>query len=94
MNQTATELMDAIKTMDVQPPIFKVFVMASDYTAGYEASVNFRSTGAKDAPGAIGCFGETVEEALEKLMNTLAANFTRCPHCGRHEYVSGRTNDR
>jgi hypothetical protein len=86
MNQTATELMDAIKTMDVQPSIFTVVVIASDHTLDYTASVNFRSTGAKDAPSSIDCHGDTVEEALERLMNTLAANFTRCPHCGRHEY--------
>jgi hypothetical protein len=76
-----TELMNIIRSLDIQPPIFKVYVMASDHIAGFTAFVDFRTVGG-DHPSCVECHGDTAEDALTKLMNTLSANFGKCPHCG------------
>jgi hypothetical protein len=77
----ATELMQTITSMEIKPSVFKVYVMASDHTAGFTAFVDFRAPDGNE-PSSLDCHGETAEEALTKLMNTLSANFGKCPHCG------------
>ena len=71
--------MNAIKYFDCQPPVFKVFLMASDTLQGFDAWADFRSWGDCSS---VSAHGETPEEALEKLHNVLKQSFSKCPACG------------
>jgi len=76
------EIMDKIAVMDVWPPIFRVYISASDHTAGFNASVTFRRGDGEAGPSNLSAHGESTLEALESLAQMLSENFGRCPTCG------------
>ena len=78
-------IMQQIKRIDLEPGIFKVFLMCAPHLSGYKAWVEFRTI--KDAPewiSAAWASGDTPEEALNKLRKfLLMVNRKACPHCGK-----------
>jgi hypothetical protein len=78
------ELMNEIKNMDCQPAVFNVWLSVASYRLGFRASVDFRAPRGSSGPSSIDCHGDTPEEALTKLRDSLIASFGKCPVCGAY----------
>ena len=81
---TIQELLDKIKTIDIEPGIFNVYLMASRYLTGYNAWVSFRTYSTPHSwMTECRTRGDTPEVALQRLYDVLTqiAGCT-CPHCG------------
>ena len=78
------ETLDKIKNFDCQPAIFKVFLLCSCHMTGFDAWVSFRGTSRGGRTDSVTCHGDTPEEAVNALHETLKNNFSKCPHCGEH----------
>lgn len=76
-------LMDAIKYFDCEPAVFRVSLMASDRTHGYDACVDFRTSSSPKA-ASLATHAHTPELALRGLLTELKAKWGRCPRCGLH----------
>ena len=85
MKMSIKQYIDYIKRIEVEPGIFKVFLMGAGHMSGYKAWVTFR-TYKTDHPWMSECstHGDTPAEALYKLLVVLTqiTNDT-CPHCGK-----------
>ena len=77
------ELMDQIVKMDVKPDIFKLFLMRTDHTFGYNAWVDFRvnDTNPNNLKG-LSAHADSAEEALKNLRDELSERFGKCDFCG------------
>ena len=84
MKPSIQQYIDDIKSIKVEPGIFKVFLMGTGVMSGYDAFVTFRTYKTKH-PWMSECrtHGDTPDEALYKLLVVLTqvTNDT-CPHCG------------
>lgn len=75
-----SKLMREITKADVKPHVFKLFLVATDHTIGFEASVNFRSN--VRGASSLSAHGDTAEEALTLLKDELIGKFGKCHRCG------------
>ena len=78
-------LMNEIKNFDSEPSIFTVSLVAADHRSGFAANVVFRSN-VEGAASYLEAHGNTPEEALSILLNTLKAKWGKCPHCGNYSH--------
>ena len=78
---TTERLMKQIANADIEPPIFKVFVQASDHMEGFEAFVSFRKNDSRLSSFAT--HGDCPEQALASLYDVLWETLGRCDCCGR-----------
>ena len=77
------DLLDDIKQIDIEPGIFKVFLMAASHLQGYDAWVSFRTGSNHDWMSECRTHGDTPDEALYKLNLILhGIRSLTCPHCG------------
>ena len=82
-------LMYDITHADIKPDVFKVFVVASDHSTGFSASVNFRSNYPnKNKVSNVETHADTAEEALENLKKELLHRFGKCERCNNYREVS------
>ena len=79
------KLLDQIKSFDCEPAIFKVTLVVNMWSSGYSAVVLFREAPNKKATLHIEAHGETPEEALSYLLETLEKKFSKCPTCGQYQ---------
>jgi hypothetical protein len=75
------EVMDGILKMETNPPIFKVYIEATDHTDGFTARCVFRDGNPRMTEWT--SRGDSPEEAVYELYRTLLEHFGPCPHCGR-----------
>jgi hypothetical protein len=81
---TVQELMNKITNLQIEPHVFKVILIATDHTYGFSAHVDFRSNYSNDANiSHLATSGDSPEDALQDLYNSLVAKFGPCRYCGR-----------
>ncbi len=74
------KLMKEITRADVSPRVYRLLLVATDHSFGFEASVSFR-TNVRGA-SSLSTHGDTPEEALTLLRDELLGKFGKCQHCG------------
>ncbi len=81
------ELMEEITEADVSPKVFRLSLVATDHTVGFEAVISFRTS--MRGASSLAAQGDTPEEALTTLRDELVGKFGKCEHCGG--YRTGET---
>lgn len=77
--------MNDITHADIQPDVFKVFLMATDHTIGFSAFVDFRSNHTNpNGVSSVSIHADTAEEALQNLKAELLRRFGKCEQCGNY----------
>lgn len=76
------QLMNEIIHADIKPQVFKVFLVATDYSVGFTAFVSLRSN--DNGVSSIEVHADTPEEALTNLKSELIRRFGKCEHCGNY----------
>lgn len=80
-----SDLMREITNADIRPDVFKVFLVATDHTAGFTAFVTFRSNFTNpNGISSVETRADTAEDALLNLKSELLHRFGRCEHCGNY----------